>query len=92
MVAPGSASASHLSLPPVARFEENQSGAAEMEEFLPHGAEKKQTHFTDVSIGMGTAVAAGRGQLPVSPARPLPIVSRVRSSKGRRLLGCPSST
>lgn len=22
----------------------------EMEEFLPHGAEKKQTHFTDVSF------------------------------------------
>lgn len=52
-------------LPPVARFEENQSGVAEMEEFLPHGAEKKQTHFTDVSISAGTAVAAGRGQLPV---------------------------
>ncbi|XP_009886056.1 PREDICTED: sodium-coupled neutral amino acid transporter 3 [Charadrius vociferus] len=38
------------------RFEENQSGAAEMEEFLPHGAEKKQTHFTDfegkTSFGM----------------------------------------
>ncbi|NXA22819.1 S38A3 protein, partial [Ibidorhyncha struthersii] len=45
-----------------------------MEEFLPHGAEKKQTHFTDVSIVTGTAVAAGRGQLPVSPAHPLPIV------------------
>ncbi|XP_053932812.1 sodium-coupled neutral amino acid transporter 3 isoform X1 [Cuculus canorus] len=38
------------------RFEENQSGVAEMEEFLPHGAEKKQTHFTDfegkTSFGM----------------------------------------
>uniref|UniRef100_A0A8B9NLB2 Solute carrier family 38 member 3 n=1 Tax=Accipiter nisus TaxID=211598 RepID=A0A8B9NLB2_9AVES len=38
------------------RFEENQSGTAEMEEFLPHGAEKKQTHFTDfegkTSFGM----------------------------------------
>lgn len=44
-------------LPPVARFEENQSGVAEMEEFLPHGAEKKQTHFTDVSISAGSAVA-----------------------------------
>lgn len=43
-------------IPPVARFEENQSGTAEMEEFLPQGAEKKQTHFTDVSIGMGTMV------------------------------------
>ncbi|KFP31552.1 Sodium-coupled neutral amino acid transporter 3, partial [Colius striatus] len=36
--------------------EENQSGAAEMEEFLPHGTEKKQTHFTDfegkTSFGM----------------------------------------
>lgn len=48
-------------LPPVARFEENQSGAAEMEEFLPHGAEKKQTHFTDVSIGTGTVVVVGWG-------------------------------
>lgn len=52
-------------LPPVARFEENQSGVAEMEEFLPHGTEKKQTHFTDVSISAGTAVAVGRGQLLV---------------------------
>ncbi|KFQ27665.1 Sodium-coupled neutral amino acid transporter 3, partial [Merops nubicus] len=38
------------------RFEENQSGMTEMEEFLPHGAEKKQTHFTDfegkTSFGM----------------------------------------
>ncbi|XP_068014053.1 sodium-coupled neutral amino acid transporter 3 [Melanerpes formicivorus] len=38
------------------RFEENQSGTAEMEEFLPQGAEKKQTHFTDfegkTSFGM----------------------------------------
>uniref|UniRef100_A0A8C3VNA0 Solute carrier family 38 member 3 n=1 Tax=Catharus ustulatus TaxID=91951 RepID=A0A8C3VNA0_CATUS len=38
------------------RFEENQAGVAEMEEFLPHGAEKKQTHFTDfegkTSFGM----------------------------------------
>ncbi|XP_065605706.1 sodium-coupled neutral amino acid transporter 3 [Cyrtonyx montezumae] len=37
------------------RFDENQCGA-EMEEFLPHGAEKKQTHFTDfegkTSFGM----------------------------------------
>lgn len=48
-------------LPPVARFEENQTGTAEMEEFLPHGAEKKQTHFTDVSIGTGTVVVVGRG-------------------------------
>ncbi|XP_035750539.1 sodium-coupled neutral amino acid transporter 3 [Egretta garzetta] len=35
---------------------ENQSGVAEMEEFLPHGTEKKQTHFTDfegkTSFGM----------------------------------------
>uniref|UniRef100_A0A8C3VK14 Solute carrier family 38 member 3 n=1 Tax=Catharus ustulatus TaxID=91951 RepID=A0A8C3VK14_CATUS len=34
----------------------NQAGVAEMEEFLPHGAEKKQTHFTDfegkTSFGM----------------------------------------
>ncbi|XP_040445685.1 sodium-coupled neutral amino acid transporter 3 isoform X3 [Falco naumanni] len=38
------------------RFEENQSSAAEMEEFLPHGTDKKQTHFTDfegkTSFGM----------------------------------------
>ncbi|XP_030139008.4 sodium-coupled neutral amino acid transporter 3 isoform X1 [Taeniopygia guttata] len=38
------------------RFEENQTGVAEMEEFLPRGAEKKQTHFTDfegkTSFGM----------------------------------------
>ncbi|KAM9534098.1 sodium-coupled neutral amino acid transporter 3 isoform 2-T2 [Guaruba guarouba] len=38
------------------RFEENQTGMAEMEEFLSHGAEKKQTHFTDfegkTSFGM----------------------------------------
>lgn len=27
-----------------------------MEEFLPHGAEKKQTHFTDVSMVTGTVV------------------------------------
>uniref|UniRef100_A0A8V1ACG6 Solute carrier family 38 member 3 n=1 Tax=Gallus gallus TaxID=9031 RepID=A0A8V1ACG6_CHICK len=37
------------------RFDENQCGA-EMEEFLPHGSEKKQTHFTDfegkTSFGM----------------------------------------
>ncbi|XP_040424468.1 sodium-coupled neutral amino acid transporter 3 isoform X1 [Cygnus olor] len=37
------------------RFDENQC-SAEMEEFLPHGAEKKQTHFTDfegkTSFGM----------------------------------------
>ncbi|OXB71341.1 UNVERIFIED_CONTAM: hypothetical protein H355_012747 [Colinus virginianus] len=37
------------------RFDENQCGA-EMEEFLPHGTEKKQTHFTDfegkTSFGM----------------------------------------
>lgn len=81
-----------IRLPPAARFEENQSGAAEMEEFLPHGAEKKQTHFTDVSISTGTVVAAGRGQLPVRPVHPLPVASRVCSSKGRRLSGCPSST
>lgn len=48
-------------LPPAARFEENQSGTAEMEEFLPHGAEKKQTHFTDVSMVMGTVVVVGWG-------------------------------
>ncbi|KAL8212280.1 UNVERIFIED_CONTAM: hypothetical protein K2H54_042086 [Gekko kuhli] len=38
------------------RFEENQANLAEMEEFLPHGVEKKQTHFTDfegkTSFGM----------------------------------------
>ncbi|XP_010223640.1 PREDICTED: sodium-coupled neutral amino acid transporter 3-like [Tinamus guttatus] len=38
------------------RFDENQSSAAELEEFLPHGTEKKQTHFTDfegkTSFGM----------------------------------------
>ncbi|XP_062441604.1 sodium-coupled neutral amino acid transporter 3-like isoform X1 [Rhea pennata] len=38
------------------RFDENQSSTAELEEFLPHGAEKKQTHFTDfegkTSFGM----------------------------------------
>ncbi|XP_060096045.1 sodium-coupled neutral amino acid transporter 3 [Heteronotia binoei] len=38
------------------RFEENQANLPEMEEFLPHGAEKKQTHFTDfegkTSFGM----------------------------------------
>lgn len=39
-------------LPPAPRFDENQR-SAEMEEFLPHGAEKKQTHFTDVSGGTG---------------------------------------
>uniref|UniRef100_A0A8V5G0M8 Uncharacterized protein n=1 Tax=Melopsittacus undulatus TaxID=13146 RepID=A0A8V5G0M8_MELUD len=40
----------------VARFEENQTDTAEMEEFLPQGAKKKQTHFTDfegkTSFGM----------------------------------------
>uniref|UniRef100_A0A670YLG5 Solute carrier family 38 member 3 n=1 Tax=Pseudonaja textilis TaxID=8673 RepID=A0A670YLG5_PSETE len=30
------------------RFDENQPNVTEIEEFLPHGAEKKQTHFTDV--------------------------------------------
>lgn len=34
------------------RFDENQVNVTEMEEFLPHGAEKKQTHFTDVSFGI----------------------------------------
>ncbi|KAL7985952.1 hypothetical protein Chor_011118 [Crotalus horridus] len=38
------------------RFDENQANVTEMEEFLPHGAEKKQTHFTDfegkTSFGM----------------------------------------
>uniref|UniRef100_A0ACB8EIU1 Uncharacterized protein n=1 Tax=Sphaerodactylus townsendi TaxID=933632 RepID=A0ACB8EIU1_9SAUR len=38
------------------RFEENQANLTEMEEFLPHGAVKKQTHFTDfegkTSFGM----------------------------------------
>lgn len=38
------------------RFDENQANVPEMEEFLPHGAEKKQTHFTDfegkTSFGM----------------------------------------
>ncbi|ETE66704.1 Sodium-coupled neutral amino acid transporter 3, partial [Ophiophagus hannah] len=38
------------------RFDENQPNVTEMEEFLPHGAEKKQTHFTDfegkTSFGM----------------------------------------
>ncbi|KFW93924.1 Sodium-coupled neutral amino acid transporter 3, partial [Phalacrocorax carbo] len=42
------------------RFEENQSGMAEMEEFLPHGTEKKQTHFTDfegkTSFGMSVFI------------------------------------
>lgn len=52
-------------LPLVTRFEENQSGVAEMEEFLPHGTEKKQTHFTDVSIGAGTTVVVGWGRLLV---------------------------
>ena len=36
-----------------------------MEEFLPHGAEKKQMHFTDVSVSVGTAVVVGWGQLPL---------------------------
>ncbi|KAG8128354.1 hypothetical protein E2320_015201 [Naja naja] len=38
------------------RFDENQPKVTEVEEFLPHGAEKKQTHFTDfegkTSFGM----------------------------------------
>ncbi|XP_066470132.1 sodium-coupled neutral amino acid transporter 3 [Tiliqua scincoides] len=38
------------------RFDENQANVPEMEEFLPHGTEKKQTHFTDfegkTSFGM----------------------------------------
>ncbi|XP_013924448.1 PREDICTED: sodium-coupled neutral amino acid transporter 3 [Thamnophis sirtalis] len=38
------------------RFDENQVNVTEMEEFLPHGVEKKQTHFTDfegkTSFGM----------------------------------------
>ncbi|KAM6470317.1 sodium-coupled neutral amino acid transporter 3 [Liasis olivaceus] len=38
------------------RFDENQANVPEMEEFLPHSAEKKQTHFTDfegkTSFGM----------------------------------------
>ncbi|XP_070594877.1 sodium-coupled neutral amino acid transporter 3 isoform X1 [Erythrolamprus reginae] len=38
------------------RFDENQANVMEVEEFLPHGAEKKQTHFTDfegkTSFGM----------------------------------------
>uniref|UniRef100_A0A670YLF2 Solute carrier family 38 member 3 n=1 Tax=Pseudonaja textilis TaxID=8673 RepID=A0A670YLF2_PSETE len=38
------------------RFDENQPNVTEIEEFLPHGAEKKQTHFTDfegkTSFGM----------------------------------------
>ncbi|XP_067417315.1 sodium-coupled neutral amino acid transporter 3 isoform X2 [Emydura macquarii macquarii] len=38
------------------RFDENQPTVAEMEEFLPHGPDKKQTHFTDfegkTSFGM----------------------------------------
>lgn len=38
---------------------------AEMEEFLPHGAEKKQTHFTDVSNSVGTALGVAWGKLPV---------------------------
>lgn len=47
------------------RFEENQTGVAEMEEFLPHGAEKKQTHFTDVSSSTGTVLGVGWGKLTV---------------------------
>lgn len=46
------------------RFEENQAGVAEMEEFLPHGAEKKQTHFTDVSSS-GYCGGVGWGKLPM---------------------------
>uniref|UniRef100_A0A8D0G781 Solute carrier family 38 member 3 n=1 Tax=Sphenodon punctatus TaxID=8508 RepID=A0A8D0G781_SPHPU len=42
--------------PSHSRFEENQANVPEMEEFLPHSAEKKQTHFTDfegkTSFGM----------------------------------------
>ncbi|XP_075795662.1 sodium-coupled neutral amino acid transporter 3 [Pelodiscus sinensis] len=38
------------------RFDEGQPAVAEMEEFLPHGPDKKQTHFTDfegkTSFGM----------------------------------------
>uniref|UniRef100_A0A8B9BC71 Solute carrier family 38 member 3 n=1 Tax=Anser brachyrhynchus TaxID=132585 RepID=A0A8B9BC71_9AVES len=51
------AALSTTALPSLAgdRFDENQR-SAEMEEFLPHGAEKKQTHFTDfegkTSFGM----------------------------------------
>lgn len=44
---------------------------AEMEEFLPHGAEKKQTHFTDVSIvavnHSGGGMWAATGVTIVSP-------------------------
>lgn len=47
---------------------------AEMEEFLPHGAEKKQTHFTDVSSS-GYCGGVGWGKLPVRPVHPLPLVS-----------------
>lgn len=57
MVAPALFGLILLSL--AVRFEENQTVTAEMEEFLPHGAEKKQTHFTDVSIGTGTMVVVG---------------------------------
>lgn len=63
---------------------------AEMEEFLPHGAEKKQTHFTDVSNSMGTVVGWDGASSQCDRCIPS-LLCPVNSLKGRRLLGCPSS-